>query len=68
MNAQYIQDKLDTLQEEKKDLQSQLQHAFSDATIEKLEEQIKELDHSINIVRGWQPNEWNNRYSKVSKN
>lgn len=57
MDAQYIQDKLDTLQEEKKDLQSQLQHAFSDATIEKLEEQIKELDHSINIVRGWQPNE-----------
>ena len=68
MDAQYIQDKLDTLQEEKKDLQSQLQHAFSDATIEKLEEQIKELDHSINIVRGWQPNEWNNWYSKVSKN
>lgn len=57
MDAQYIQDKLDTLQEEKKDLQSQLQHAFSDTTIEKLEEQIKELDHSINIVKGWQPNE-----------
>ena len=41
MDAQYIQDKLDTLQEEKKDLQSQLQHAFSDTTIEKLEEQIQ---------------------------
>ena len=41
------QDKLDTLQEEKKVMDQlvadpQLQHAFSDATIEKLEEQIKE--------------------------
>ena len=57
MDINYINEKLNKLQEEKKELESQLQYAFSDATIEKLEEQIKELDHSINIVRGWQPNE-----------
>jgi len=57
MDAQYIEDKLATLREERKELQSQLQYAFNDATIEKLEEEIRELDHSIQVISGWKPNE-----------
>jgi hypothetical protein len=57
MNFGYINDKLSLLKEEKKELESQLQYAFSDTTIEKLEEQIRELDHSIQVVSGWKPNE-----------
>jgi|TARA_B100001093_G_C26660819_1_gene941685 hypothetical protein len=57
MNVGYINDKLSLLKEEKKELESQLQYAFSDTTIEKLEEQIRELDHSIQVVSGWKPNE-----------
>ena len=57
MNAQYIQDKLDRLQEEKQDLESQLQYASNDVTIERLEEEIRELDHSIKVVEKWKPNE-----------
>ncbi len=57
MNAQYIQDKLDRLQEEKQDLESQLQYASNDVTIERLEEEIRELDHSIRVVEKWKPNE-----------
>ncbi len=58
MDAQYIQDKLDRLQEEKQDLESQLQYASNDVTIERLEEEIRELDHSIRVVEKWKPNEW----------
>ena len=57
MNVGYINDKLSLLKEEKKELESQLQYAFSDTTIEKLEEQIRELDHSIQVVSGWKPND-----------
>ncbi len=57
MDAQYIQDKLDRLQEEKQDLESQLQYASNDVTIERLEEEIRELDHSIRVVEKWKPNE-----------
>ena len=57
MNAQYIQDKLDRLQEEKQDLESQLQYASNDVTIERLEDEIRELDHSIRVVEKWKPNE-----------
>ena len=37
-----MQDRLDILQEEKKEIESQLQYAFSDAKIEQLEEQLRE--------------------------
>ena len=57
MDAQYINDKLNRLNEEKKELESQLQYVFSDATIEKLEEEIRELDHSIKVVEKWKTNE-----------
>ena len=57
MDAQYIEDKLSTLREERKELQSQLQYAFNDVTVEKLEEEIRELDHSIQVISGWKPNE-----------
>lgn len=57
MDINYINEKLNKLQEEKKELESQLQYAFSDATIEKLEEEIRELNHSIQVVSGWKPNE-----------
>jgi|TARA_B100001057_G_scaffold423292_1_gene445353 hypothetical protein len=57
MDAQYIEDKLATLREERKELQSQLQYAFNDVTVEKLEEEIRELDHSIQVISGWKPNE-----------
>lgn len=57
MDIKYINEKLSRLQEEKKELESQLQYAFSDATIEKLEEEIRELNHSIQVVSGWKPNE-----------
>ena len=57
MDAQYIQDKLDRLQEEKQDLESQLQYASNDVTIERLEEEIRELDHSIRVVEKWKPNQ-----------
>ena len=55
MDAQYINDKLDRLQEEKQDLESQLQYASNDVTIERLEEEIRELDHSIRVVEKWKP-------------
>mgnify|MGYP001266411027 FL=1 len=57
MDAQYINDKIGRLKEERKELQSQLQYAFNDATIERLEEEIRELDHSIQVIEGWKPNE-----------
>tara|TARA_B100000989_G_scaffold104726_1_gene76726 strand:+ start:72 stop:245 length:174 start_codon:yes stop_codon:yes gene_type:complete len=57
MDAQYINDKIGRLKEERKELQSQLQYAFNDATIERLEEEIRELDHSIQVIQGWKPNE-----------
>lgn len=57
MDAQYINDKLNKLNKEKKELESQLQYVFSDATIEKLEEEIRELDHSIKVVEKWKTNE-----------
>tara|TARA_B100000941_G_C28304612_1_gene448295 strand:- start:507 stop:680 length:174 start_codon:yes stop_codon:yes gene_type:complete len=57
MDAQYINDKISRLKEERKELQSQLQYAFNDATIERLEEEIRELDHSIQVIQGWKPNE-----------
>ena len=57
MDVTYINDKLNKLQEEKKELESQLQYAFNDATIERLEEEIRELDHSIQVIQGWKPNE-----------
>ena len=44
MDAQYIPRQIGYITRRKERSQSQLQHAFSDATIEKLEEQIKELD------------------------
>ena len=58
MNTQYIQDKLDRLNEEKKDLESQLEYAFSDAKIQELEEELSELNHSIREVEKWKTNEW----------
>ena len=57
MDAQYIQDKLDRLKEERQDLESQLQYASNDVTIERLEAEIRELDHSIKVVEKWKPNE-----------
>ena len=57
MDVTYINDKLIKLQEEKKELESQLQYAFNDATIERLEEEIRELNHSIQVIQGWKPNE-----------
>ena len=57
MDAQYINDKLIRLNKEKKELESQLQFVFSDATIEKLEEEIRQLDHSIKVVEKWKANE-----------
>ena len=62
MKAQYIQDKLDRLNEEKKDLESQLEYAFSDAKIQQLEEELSELNHSIREVEKWKANEWYYRY------
>lgn len=53
MDTQYINDKLNRLNEEKKDLESQLQYAFSDDKIERLEEQLREINHSIAIVSGY---------------
>jgi uncharacterized protein (UPF0335 family) len=57
MNTQYIQDKLDRLNQEKKDLESQLEYAFSDAKIQELEEELTELNHSIREVEKWKINE-----------
>ena len=57
MDAQYINDKLIRLNKEKKELESQFQFVFSDATIEKIEEEIRELDHSIKVVEKWKANE-----------
>jgi len=57
MKTQYIQDKLDRLNEEKKDLESQLEYAFSDAKIQELEEELSELNHSIREVEKWKTNE-----------
>ena len=57
MDAQYINDKLIRLNKEKKELESQLQFVFSDATIEKIEEEIRELDHSIKVVEKSKANE-----------
>ena len=57
MDAQYINDKLIRLNTEKKELESQLQYASNDVTIERLEEEIRELDHSIRVVEKWKPNE-----------
>ena len=57
MDTQYINDKLNKLKAEKKELESQLEYVFSDATTEKLEEQIRELNHSIQVIEGWKPNE-----------
>ena len=62
MDAQYINDKLNRLKEERKELSSQLQYAFNDATVERLEEEIRELDHTIQVVSGWKPNEWNYKH------
>jgi|TARA_B100000073_G_scaffold88049_1_gene68989 hypothetical protein len=52
-NKEYVQDRLDILQEEKKEIESQLQYAYSDAKIEQLEEQLREVNHSIAIVSGY---------------
>ena len=57
MNTQYIQDKLDRLNQEKKDLESQLEYAFNDAKIQELEEELTELNHSIREVEKWKINE-----------
>ena len=57
MKAQYIQDKLDRLNEEKKDLESQLEYTFNDAKIQELEEELTELNHSIREVEKWKINE-----------
>ena len=57
MDAQYINDKLNKLKAEKKELESQLEYVFSNATTEKLEEQIRELNHSIQVIEGWKSNE-----------
>ena len=57
MDAQYINDKISRLKEERQDLESQLQYASNDVTIERLEEEIGELDHSIRVVEKWKPNE-----------
>ena len=57
MDINYINEKLNKLQEEKKELESQLQYASNDVTIERLEEEIRELDHSIKVVEKWKPNE-----------
>ena len=53
MNESYVNDRLAILKEEKKELESQLQYAFSDAKIEQLEEQLREVNHSIAIVSGY---------------
>jgi len=52
-NKEYVQDRLTILQEEKKEIESQLQYAFSDAKVEQLEEQLREVNHSIAIVSGY---------------
>ena len=57
MDAQYIGEKLDRLNEEKKDLKDQLEYETKDSIIEELEEQLRDLEHSIKIVQGWKPNE-----------
>jgi prefoldin subunit 5 len=57
MGNKYIQDKLDRLNQEKKDLESQLEYAFSDAKIQELEEELTELNHSIREVEKWKINE-----------
>ena len=57
MDAQYINDKISRLKEERQDLESQLQYASNDVTIERLEEEVRELDHSIRVVEKWKPNE-----------
>ena len=57
MNIQYINDKLDKLNEEKKDLESQLEYAFNDAKIQQLEEELLELNHSIKEVEKWKTND-----------
>ena len=41
-NKAYVQDRLTILEEEKKEIESQLQYAFSDAKVEQLEEQLAE--------------------------
>tara|TARA_B100001093_G_C26717118_1_gene966152 strand:+ start:449 stop:616 length:168 start_codon:yes stop_codon:yes gene_type:complete len=53
MNVEYINDRLSLLNEEKKELESQLQYAFSDDKVEQLEEQLREVNHSIAIVSGY---------------
>ena len=57
MDAQYIGEKLDRLNEEKKDLKDQLEYETKDSIIEELEEQLRDLEHSIKIVQGWKPND-----------
>jgi len=57
MDIQYINDKLDKLNEERKDLESQLEYAFSDAKIQQLEEQLTDLNHSIREVEKWKKND-----------
>jgi len=57
MDIQYINDKLDKLNEERKDLESQLEYAFSDAKIQQLEEQLTDLNHSIREVEKWKTND-----------
>ena len=57
MNTQYINDKLDKLNEERKDLESQLEYAFSDTKIQQLEEQLTDLNHSIREVEKWKTND-----------
>jgi len=53
MDKSYVNDRLTILKEEKKELESQLQYAFSDAKIEQLEEELREVNHSIAIVSGY---------------
>ena len=50
-----FQDKLDRLKEEKQDIEIRLQYARNDVTIERLEEEIRELDHSMKVVEKWKP-------------
>jgi len=57
MDAKYIQNKLEALQEEKQELEEKLEYAVSNTLIQELEEQIRELAHSIKEIEKWKANE-----------
>jgi len=57
MDQKYINNKLEALREEKQELEERLEYISNNETIEKIQEQIRELAHSIKEVEKWKANE-----------